>query len=74
MESTVGGGSLPGETLASFGLVVRAGSAGRLLAGLRRGDPCVVARIADGAVILDLRTVEPAADQPLGGAIAALLG
>ncbi len=74
MESTVGGGSLPGETLASFGLVIRSGSASRMLDQLRRGDPCIVARIGDGAVILDLRTVEPAVDELLGGAIAALLG
>ena len=74
MESTIGGGSLPGETMASFGVVVRAGSASRLLTELRRGEPCIVARIADGTVLLDLRTVEPAADSVLGGALAALLG
>jgi L-seryl-tRNA(Ser) seleniumtransferase len=73
MNSTIGGGSLPGETLASFGLVVRAGSASRLLADLRRGDPCIIARIAAGAVVLDLRTVEPAADHLLGRAIAGLI-
>lgn len=73
MESTIGGGSLPGETLASFGLVVRSGSASRLLAELRRGDPCIVARIAEGAVLLDLRTVEPAADPVLGRTIASLI-
>ena len=74
MDSTVGGGSLPGETLASFGLAVRAGSVSRLLAELRRGDPCVVARIADDALLLDLRTVDPADDPALGQAIAALVG
>jgi L-seryl-tRNA(Ser) seleniumtransferase len=74
MDSTVGGGSLPGETLASFGLAVRAGSASRLLAELRRGDPCVVARIADDDLLLDLRTVDPADDPALGQAIAALVG
>jgi L-seryl-tRNA(Ser) seleniumtransferase len=74
MESTIGGGSLPGETLASFGLVIRAGSASRLLADLRRADPCIVARIADAAVVLDLRTVEPTADHLIGRAIARLVG
>jgi L-seryl-tRNA(Ser) seleniumtransferase len=74
LESTIGGGSLPGEILASFGLLVRAGSASRLLADLRRGDPCIVARIADGAVVLDLRTVEPAADPDVLRAIAGLIG
>ena len=74
LESTIGGGSLPGEILASFGLLVRAGSASRLLADLRRGDPCIVARIADGAIVLDLRTVEPAADPDVRRAIAGLIG
>ncbi len=74
VESTIGGGSLPGETLPSFGLVIRAGSVSRRLDALRRGDPCVVARIADGALVLDLRTVDPAQDALLGRAIAALLG
>jgi L-seryl-tRNA(Ser) seleniumtransferase len=74
MDSTVGGGSLPGETLASFGLAVRARSASNLLAELRRGDPCVVARIADDALLLDLRTVDPADDPALGQAIAARVG
>jgi L-seryl-tRNA(Ser) seleniumtransferase len=74
LESTIGGGSLPGEILASFGLLVRAGSASRLLSDLRRGDPCIVARIADGAVVLDLRTVEPAADPDVLRAIAGLIG
>jgi L-seryl-tRNA(Ser) seleniumtransferase len=74
LESTIGGGSLPGEALASFGLVIRAGSASRLLAELRQGDPCIVARIVDGAVVLDLRTVEPAHDPALGRTIASLIG
>jgi L-seryl-tRNA(Ser) seleniumtransferase len=72
MDSTVGGGSLPGETLPSFGLAVRAGSAARMLTELRRGSPCVVARVADGAVLLDLRTVPAADDMALGQAIAHL--
>jgi L-seryl-tRNA(Ser) seleniumtransferase len=68
LESTVGGGSLPGETLRSFGLALD-GPADRLLAALRRGSPCVVGRIADGSVVLDLRTVEPDRDDDLATAI-----
>jgi L-seryl-tRNA(Ser) seleniumtransferase len=63
--ATVGGGSLPGETLPSVGLRIDRGSAARLLAALRRGDPCVVGRIADGALVLDLRTVAPSQDDDL---------
>ena len=53
--------------------MIRAGSASRLLADLRRADPCIVARIADAAVVLDLRTVEPTADHLIGRAIARLV-
>jgi L-seryl-tRNA(Ser) seleniumtransferase len=70
LESTVGGGSLPGETMPSWGIAVAA-PANRLLAALRRGTPAIVARIADGSVVLDLRTVEPARDGDLAAAIRA---
>ncbi len=73
VESTVGGGSLPGETLPSFGLALRGRSAIRLLAALRRGEPAVVGRIAAGRVVLDLRTVHPDDDERLAGAIARAL-
>jgi L-seryl-tRNA(Ser) seleniumtransferase len=70
-EATVGGGSLPGETLASYGLAVNGGSAARLLAVLRRGNPSVVGRISEGRVVLDLRTVDPASDRDVAAAVAA---
>ncbi|HEY6012830.1 MAG TPA: L-seryl-tRNA(Sec) selenium transferase [Candidatus Limnocylindrales bacterium] len=69
VESTVGGGSLPGETLPSFAVTLRVRSATRVLAALRRGSPAVVGRIADGRVLLDLRTVHPADDERLAEAI-----
>jgi L-seryl-tRNA(Ser) seleniumtransferase len=70
-EATVGGGSLPGETMPSIGLAFAAPGAERLLAALRRGSPPVIGRIEDGRVILDLRTVDPARDTELGAAIRA---
>ena len=76
LAATVGGGSLPGETLQSFGLALEAqsgGAANRLLVALRSGEPAVVGRIEDGRVVLDLRTVDPAADADLAGAVAAAL-
>jgi L-seryl-tRNA(Ser) seleniumtransferase len=73
-ESTVGGGSLPGETLPSFGIALAGGSADRLLAALRRGSPPVVGRIEAGRVILDLRTVDPGLDVELSAAILAAVG
>ena len=58
-ESAVGGGSLPGETLPSWALRLAPGreSADSLASALRSADPPVVARIEDGAVLLDPRTV-----------------
>jgi L-seryl-tRNA(Ser) seleniumtransferase len=69
LESTVGGGSLPGETLPSIGVAVRGRSAASLLGALRGGDPIVVGRIVDDAVVLDLRTVDPGQDQILAAAV-----
>ena len=73
LRSTVGGGSLPGETLASFGLALEARSANGLLAALRHGDPAVIGRIEGDRVVLDLRTVEPDADGVLASAISTAL-
>lgn len=67
--ATVGGGALPGETLPSIGLRFGHGSATRVLADLRAGEPCVIARIERGAVMLDLRTVAPRHDGALAGAL-----
>ena len=73
VESTVGGGSLPGATLPSRAVAVEAESPDRLLARLRTGSPAVVGRIERGAVVLDLRTVEPADDERLAAALGAAL-
>ena len=73
LASTIGGGSLPGEILPSFGLDLKATSANGLLAALRQGSPAVIGRIEAGRVVLDLRTVEPEADEALGSAVAQAL-
>jgi len=73
-EATVGGGSLPGETLPSFGVALAGRSADRLLTTLRRGSPSVIGRIEGGRVILDLRTVDPGLDAELAAAILAAVG
>jgi L-seryl-tRNA(Ser) seleniumtransferase len=73
-SATIGGGSLPGETLPSVAVAARQGSAAALLARLRVGDPCVAGRVAAGAVLLDLRAVEPDRDPDLTRALAAALG
>ncbi len=73
-EATVGGGSLPGETLPSFGVAIGGGSANGTLAALRQGTPAVIGRIEGGRVVLDLRTVEPERDAELAAAIDAVTG
>ena len=73
VASTVGGGSLPGETLPSWAVALEGRSPDRLLARLRSGDPPVVGRIEGGRVILDLRTVPAERDTDLARAIARAL-
>jgi L-seryl-tRNA(Ser) seleniumtransferase len=55
--STVGGGSLPGETLGTALLALRPTSADSFAANLRALDPPIIARIMDGQVLFDPRTV-----------------
>ncbi len=69
LHSTVGGGSLPGETLPSVGLALTQPAAFDLAARLRQGDPPVIARVADQRLLLDARTVLPAQDDALVSAV-----
>jgi L-seryl-tRNA(Ser) seleniumtransferase len=66
-ESVVGGGTTPGATLPSFAVMLQSASmsADVLAAQLRYLHPPVIGRIHDGAVLLDLRTVDPGADDRL---------
>ena len=73
MQSAVGGGSLPGQLLESVGLVVTGPGAEALARRLRGGDPAVVGRVDSRAVLLDLRTIDPADDAVLGQALARAL-
>jgi len=65
--SAVGGGSAPGVTVptALVRLAREGWSADHLEQWLRTIDPPVIARIQDDAVVLDLRTVDPADDRYL---------
>jgi L-seryl-tRNA(Ser) seleniumtransferase len=56
-QSTIGGGSLPGETLPTKLVALMIDNPDAFLAKLRRGDPPVVARIDNDRVVFDLRTV-----------------
>ena len=73
LRSTVGGGSLPGETLQSWGVALAGRSPDRVVAALRRGTPCVMARVHERRVVLDLRTVLEDPLERLPGAIAAAI-
>jgi L-seryl-tRNA(Ser) seleniumtransferase len=66
--SVPGGGSLPGQSIPSAGVRID----GDHSAALRAGDPPVVARVHDGATVLDLRTVDSADDPLLAKALAGL--
>ncbi|MGW8249419.1 MAG: L-seryl-tRNA(Sec) selenium transferase, partial [Anaerolineales bacterium] len=58
-ESTVGGGSLPGETLPTYLLALKVRSPHRTLERLRQQRPAVIARVQDDRVLVDPRTVLP---------------
>lgn len=72
VEATIGGGSLPGDRIASIAVRLPSGEgASRLAQRLRTGVPSVVGRVEDGAVLLDLRTVVD--DEALVAAVTAVL-
>jgi L-seryl-tRNA(Ser) seleniumtransferase len=68
-ESTVGGGSLPGHAMRSFGVEVRAPDPNAMAARLRTGAPPVFCRVTDAGVLFDLRTVDPEQVSDLARAI-----
>jgi L-seryl-tRNA(Ser) seleniumtransferase len=73
--SAVGGGALPTVELPTALVAVRHRCHGpdRLAAELRAGDPPVVARVADGRLLLDLRTVLPGDVEDLRSALLRVL-
>jgi L-seryl-tRNA(Ser) seleniumtransferase len=68
-ESTVGGGSLPGETLPTALLALEIANPNRFLARLRQAPLPVIARITEDRVVLDPRTVLPEQDALLVAAV-----
>ena len=71
-EATVGGGAFPDARIPSVALAL-AGDAAALERRLRGGEPAVVARVADGRVLLDLRSVPGLDDERLRDALQAAL-
>lgn len=72
-ESTVGGGSLPGETLPTFLLALNVRNPNKFLRALRAAEPPIIARIQEDQVVFDPRTVFPTQEGELLEAIAGLL-
>ncbi len=73
-ESTVGGGSLPGETLPTYLLALDVRSPNRVLKRLRSQQPPVIARTQEDRVLLDPRTVLPEQEGALLVALKNVLG
>ena len=71
-EAGVGGGAFPTARIPSIAVAI-GGDATSLERRLRAGDPCVVSRVAEGSVLLDLRTIPPRSDDALGIAVRAAL-
>ncbi|MCO6452065.1 MAG: L-seryl-tRNA(Sec) selenium transferase [Caldilineales bacterium] len=70
-SSTVGGGSLPSQTLPTTLLALISDQPDRLAALLRAGEPAVIARIESNTLVLDPRTILPGEDDTLLAAISA---
>jgi len=73
-ESVIGGGAAPSAVLPTrlIALTHAQLSADELCSGLRSASPPVVARVEEGRVVLDLRTVFPSQDATLAAALASL--
>ncbi len=70
-RSTVGGGSLPGETLPTAVLAIADHDPDALASALRSQQPPVIGRIQDDELLLDPRTVLPEQDELVSTALLA---
>jgi L-seryl-tRNA(Ser) seleniumtransferase len=68
-ESVVGGGSMPGTTMPSWGVAVKVADPAAFAARLRTGSPSVFCRVDPDAAVFDLRTVLPDEEPHLARAI-----
>ncbi len=64
-HSAVGGGSLPGQTLPTWLVAIRAPHPSEAAAALRRHRPPIVVRIEDDRLLIDPRTVLPDQEEAL---------
>jgi L-seryl-tRNA(Ser) seleniumtransferase len=70
-ESVIGGGSAPSSVLPTrlLALTCKNLSSGEVATRLRKFDPPIIARVEEGRVLLDLRTVSPGQDQLIVSAL-----
>ena len=70
-RSVLGGGAAPGSTLPTRVLAVKSENhnADELCAQLRQWETPIIARVEEGRVLLDLRTVEPAQQEAIVAAL-----
>jgi L-seryl-tRNA(Ser) seleniumtransferase len=73
-ESTIGGGSLPEETLPTYLISLSPPSPNRLLTRLRQLRPPIIARLENDCLVLDPRTVLPEQEPALLSALDVVLG
>ncbi|MBI2796303.1 MAG: L-seryl-tRNA(Sec) selenium transferase [Gemmatimonadetes bacterium] len=71
-EGAVGGGAFPAASLPGWAVAIE-GDPGPLEARLRGGDTPVIARVADGRLLVELRAVPAAHDTALADAITTAL-
>ena len=64
-ESTVGGGSLPEESMTTFVLALNIKSPDKFLKKLREANPPIIARTENDRILFDPRTVLPSQEQSL---------
>ena len=72
-SSTIGGGSLPEETLPTVLLAMNVAQPNRFLSLLRAGSPAIIARVDHERVVFDPRSVLPEQDEATAAGIRALL-
>lgn len=74
LQAYAGGGALPLAALPSYGLSIRMehNAADENAARLRAGHPRLVTRVAEGAVLIDLRAIPPDSDGCVMDALALL--
>jgi L-seryl-tRNA(Ser) seleniumtransferase len=75
-ESVLGGGAAPSSVLPTrlLALTCEGLSADELTTRLRTSEPPIIARVDEGRVLLDLRTVFPEQDSAIASALARIAG